>query len=214
MKFAFQRFLRLPSRQWLVPTSFNVRKNLPMVWSIQKYSSSSRQKFLTGIALFSLAVLYEKEQTVFSEKDIAKGPKDSHELKDIDRQELLALMNQGYAGLSKKMDKDLVLVVGNSDSGKTTAVCYLMGCEMEKKWIPGKGNRVVVKQYKGKESVPKIGHTRESETFYAQIVKGEFGDDYFCDCPGFEETRTKEYTITAQITTQLAVKSAKKICEL
>lgn len=85
--------------------------------------------------------------------------------------------------------------MGNSGSGKSTSVCYLLGHKLKTDKNKA-GDTIVQLQNKWDESKPRIGQgLAESETLYVEAYKlldPPNDGVIFCDCPGFGDTRGKE----------------------
>lgn len=105
-------------------------------------------------------------------------------------------------------DKDIVLVVGETGAGKTTIVDYLIGCKMKRDTYKEKPVVVVDKT---SQNHGVIGHTSNSETEYPQTFKHKDFPFYYCDCPGFEDTKGKESRAQAAISMKKAIASARSI---
>uniref|UniRef100_A0A0G4FI44 G domain-containing protein n=1 Tax=Chromera velia CCMP2878 TaxID=1169474 RepID=A0A0G4FI44_9ALVE len=90
---------------------------------------------------------------------------------------------------------DLVVLLGCSGAGKSSAVNSLAGCKMQ---LEAKGEDedevVVVAEDSMRVEVAPIGHSGKSETFFPEISRWEEAGDsfFFCDCPGFGDNRGAE----------------------
>lgn len=112
---------------------------------------------------------------------------------------LVAATSQAVAAKNEK----LVLVVGNTGAGKSTAVNYLLGRGM-KRGLRGKVEPLLPDQPAA------TGDGSESVTIFPGIYKDAEGS-VLCDCPGFLDTRTKEENICGAIATEMAIKVSEKI---
>lgn len=122
---------------------------------------------------------------------------------------LANLMLLSVNSVKKNLNKNIVLVLGNTDAGKSTLVDYLTGCKMELKRNK-ETKREEARIVEGKE-VAKIGNDPgTSETFYPGIYDSKEGYAY-CDCPGFMESKGADYEACTMMSTRLAIKSANSV---
>lgn len=124
---------------------------------------------------------------------------------------LQKLLLEGVPKIQTARGKDNIFVIGNTGSGKSTLITYLLGNEMEK--VRGKGLGKYIVQPRSTtlaSKANKIGHRGHSETLYPEVKISE-NDLGFCDCPGFHDNRIREYKICASICTQMAVNLSKSI---
>ena len=107
----------------------------------------------------------------------------------------------GKKEAQKVSGEDLVVVIGNTGTGKSSFVNYLSRCQMIAVSSKSLGvinlnkNVVVVKgveQGGPLDELVAIGHTKDSTTFIPQTVKGT---RTFCDLPGFLDKRGPEIKI-------------------
>jgi energy-coupling factor transporter ATP-binding protein EcfA2 len=114
-------------------------------------------------------------------------------------------------------EQELIVVIGNAGSGKSTLVNYLYGCKMKRVkpqdlGITGLEKVVVVDNTSEDTSkeIMQIGHTRKSNTFMPQIATDQNGFT-FCDCPGFFDNRGMEINIAHAVNTKKTFFEAKNI---
>ena len=105
------------------------------------------------------------------------------------KKSLMEFINGGRGNETIKIEKNAIMVLGLSGTGKTTLVNYLNGIEMiclkkDKKWIVDLKNE--------NNTLPggfRIGHGSQSKTLYPAIYT-PIGENYsYVDNPGFSDTR-------------------------
>lgn len=117
--------------------------------------------------------------------------------------------NQGkLADLQKIKDKDVILLIGLTGSGKSTLMNYLLGCELEESFSEA-GDPILIPK-EGQQLKAKMGTGVEAETLVPSVFLLSNGLA-LVDCPGFEENRGSEYGVCAMITNQLVVQLAASV---
>jgi energy-coupling factor transporter ATP-binding protein EcfA2 len=127
----------------------------------------------------------------------------------VNLDELEDLFKKSSNQILKLKGKDIVLVVGNTGSGKSTVINYLLGNEMKK--IMNKGSRVYVGVTEDESLYPKIGLRSLSETLYSSIYHDSNNDIYWCDCAGFGENRGLVEEILADINLEIAIRLSNSV---
>lgn len=120
-------------------------------------------------------------------------------------EQLQVLLEEGVPKITSAAEKDLVMVIGNTGSGKSTAIKYLTGSKMCR---VKRGGKWVIEPIDGASA--DICHRTTSGTLYPEAQAGQ-GDLVFGDFPGFLDNRSKEARICASICTELAVKKANSV---
>ena len=123
--------------------------------------------------------------------------------------ELEDLFKKSSNSYSKLKEKDLVLVIGNTGSGKSTVINYLLGNKMKAEFH--KGKKVIVGMSQDEINYPKIGLSNLSETLYPMVYEDLFNNLIYCDCPGFGENRGVSEEICGEISIEIAIKLANSI---
>lgn len=125
-------------------------------------------------------------------------------------------IRQGEKETQKAVGKDLIIFIGNTQSGKSTLVNYLYGCEMEGK-TPKElgitslaGKLIVVKSTSRLKEIMPIGHSKKSMTFMPNIETDQQGFTY-CDCPGFLDNRGSEINTANAVNIKKAFTKAKSV---
>ena len=121
----------------------------------------------------------------------------------------ISLVNH-CAGLGEQrsavaQNKEVCLVLGNTGSGKSTFLNYLMGCTMKSVQpgalgLPGVRRVITVDPDSAIPEVMPIGHGAESATFLPQIeLDPNNRSNAYCDCPSFNDTRGSAINIANSI---------------
>lgn len=119
-------------------------------------------------------------------------------------------IQMGQKDALKAKGSDLLLVLGNTGSGKSTTVNYLHGCTMEQKRERGK-KTVFVKGESDIKEIARIGHGKQSKTFIPNVMRSEHTGLTFCDCPGFLDTRGAEISISNAVNRGHIIKNAQSV---
>jgi hypothetical protein len=120
----------------------------------------------------------------------------------------------GEHNVAPVTNKEVVMVLGNTGTGKSTAVNYLMGCKMKlvkpvELNLPGVKKVVIVDPKSTRPEVMPIGHGDTSYTFMPKIVSDpDNNDQAYCDCPGFTDNRGAEINIANAINTRKVLQQA------
>ena len=115
-------------------------------------------------------------------------------------------------------NKDVVMTLGNTGTGKSTFLNALLGCKM-KLVKPGevgvKGSKkkvVVVDPESTQPEIVSIGHKKKSQTFLPQIAaESNNPEGAFCDCPGFSDSRGAEINISNAINIKRILQKARGV---
>ncbi|MBS4167769.1 GTPase [Parachlamydia sp. AcF125] len=104
--------------------------------------------------------------------------------------------------------KEIIALIGNTGTGKSTAVNHLLGLKM--RFTREKGGIIEVAE--GEQEIAKIGHRKcTSETLYTQIYKREGSPFTFADCGGFLDTRGVTTDIQVAASLKLTLENAKNV---
>ena len=114
---------------------------------------------------------------------------------------LMHCVQKGEENAKQIKDKEAIMVIGNTGSGKSTFLNYLLGCAMTRKdpeelGLTGLADIVIVSPDSTLQEVTPIGHSQISKTFMPQIVQDTQDPAIaYCDCPGFLDNRGPEINI-------------------
>ena len=115
------------------------------------------------------------------------------------------LLESQHQGLTLAKGKDLILFLGLSGAGKSTTVNYLKGNKMQLGMTETGEKCLQLLSDQNPEDCASMGDTCESETLSPNLIPFS-GNQFFSDCPGFEDNRGEEYKVCAKITTQSVIK--------
>jgi len=117
---------------------------------------------------------------------------------------LLSTFESGLSLIKRASNQDLIIVYGDTGSGKSTTINYLLDCSMERE-----KNKVFVKRDSIIPEFTKIGHSSQSETIFPFIV-GNWRLK-FMDCPGIDPNQEPLKKIVNSISIKKAIDSAKTV---
>lgn len=128
---------------------------------------------------------------------------------------LMECLRLGNIEAEKARGKDLVVLAGNTEVGKSTFINFACGCEMESKparelGINIAGKRIVVKKGSAVPELMPIGHSRQSMTFIPKLATDAKGLTY-CDTPGFHDTRGFEIKVANAINIRNVLRQARSV---
>jgi len=118
---------------------------------------------------------------------------------------LSKLLQEGAEKVRHFNDEQVVFVLGNTGSGKSSTIAYLMGAPIVKR-RQGVKTYVEIDSNPNPSPYPKIGQTLEAETLYPHLYMAE--GILFGDCPGFLDTRSNA-RIAISVTLERALKAAR-----
>lgn len=107
--------------------------------------------------------------------------------------DLLSLIHDANDGPASQTvaGKKVVLVVGNTGSGKSTFVNYMLGRQIFERADDEYGDMVV----DCRNPIATIGHSKKSETYLTSVYSDEESKISYIDCPGFGDNRGAEVDI-------------------
>ncbi|KAL4512825.1 hypothetical protein ABPG72_017510 [Tetrahymena utriculariae] len=123
-------------------------------------------------------------------------------------------------------DKNAILVLGSTGSGKSTTINFLMGKKMVQKlrsfnrYIDGIGQmeveeeRITTEENEDDGNEFKIGFKKESQTLVLKAKQLVNSDFFICDTPGFKDSRGFEVELSNSICLFNFIKQCKSICPI
>lgn len=130
----------------------------------------------------------------------------------LDIKKIKNILGKAKQHIVAAKDKDLVLFIGRTGAGKSVAINYMMGVELEKVVDEEILEQFYIVPKPGQNVYSEIGHGSQAETLYPITIPYPKNDFMFCDCPGFEETsEDHNVKIATSLSLQLLIKSAKSI---
>ncbi|CAM4837449.1 unnamed protein product [Rotaria magnacalcarata] len=141
-------------------------------------------------------------------------------------QEIQRLIDKAKAAAKVIEDQDVILLIGETGTGKSTTIQFLAGCQMEKKKVEVENGRFLehveaVEPIKNPELRRIISSPRnKSETRYITPVTvplrdifgpHETGEFIICDAPGFGDTAGPEVDIANGVGVIEAIRGCKSV---
>jgi predicted GTPase len=127
------------------------------------------------------------------------------------------LMLKSIPKLEEIKEKDLVLFIGALGAGKSTTINMLLGQNFKKVLSKYKNNKgkdtlrpaLIINNQNRNLKLASMGHTDQSETLYPEVFKNvDKSDIYFCDWPGFRDTRGTEARLAIFLAKLLTIQYA------
>ncbi|EQF27155.1 chvD family ATP-binding cassette protein [Clostridioides difficile CD160] len=127
-------------------------------------------------------------------------------------EEITVLLNEGKVAIDKAQNQNLILILGGTGCGKSTAINYLAGCKM----IEVEDEDTGISYIECLDPVAEIGSGAVSQTLYPNIVdmrkSVEGMDAKLCDTAGFSDNRGVAHDISAAVSLGEVFKNSASIC--
>lgn len=126
----------------------------------------------------------------------------------------LSVLEQELIAVEQKIKymagREIVLVIGNTGSGKSTLINYLQGRKLEQRASDETGTAWLETVDNSMVHSPRIGHGVLSQTDYPEAF--ECGKRYLlCDTSGYLDTRSQEKNLCTYLALQIVSRYAEKI---
>ncbi|MDI7816389.1 ATP-binding protein [Clostridioides difficile] len=126
--------------------------------------------------------------------------------------EITLLLDEGKVAINKAQGQNLILVLGGTGCGKSTAINYLAGCVMKEVEDEDTGTSYI----ECLDPVAEIGSGAVSQTLYPNIVDMrkpvEGMNAKLCDTAGFSDNRGVAHDISAAVSLGEVFKNSASIC--
>ncbi|XP_014283567.1 uncharacterized protein [Halyomorpha halys] len=119
------------------------------------------------------------------------------------------LLNRGDEKIKCCLNKDLVLIIGTTGTGKSTLAQYLAGNtdRLHSKPTSSGTSFIIVDE----DDAISNNSTIFSKTVFPSLVENKISDIVYCDCPGFCDTRSAAYDIAANYFINAIVDGARRV---
>lgn len=154
-----------------------------------------------ALIIYFLLLLFLKNTECLNVKKVRQNNNTSiDELpSDNEIENIFALLENGDKNLAlSKQSKNLILVLGNSGSGKSTFVQWLAGDNNKLKSVSVRGLDYDDEEdgfYIIEDDNHRIGSTIMSKTIFPEMIIDNETNNVFYDCPGFSDTRSTSHDI-------------------
>lgn len=122
----------------------------------------------------------------------------------------MGLLNAAFRHIHKLSGKELIIFMGNTGSGKSTSVNFLLKTRL-KNIKNAVGDSVVeVDPEQGlRDDIPRIGQSiGNSETLYTQAYPLQDSPFMLTDCPGFKDTRGQKHELCTNLSIDRAIQGS------
>lgn len=140
-----------------------------------------------------------------------KNPASNKAKSRLDVNLLQAGIMQAFEQAEQVKNEEVVLVIGNTGSGKSTSINYLLGCKM----VPADEDDLDLQAVpaKGEKVYSKVGDGHVSTTLFPVLAKNNDERQVisYCDCPGFFDNRGDEVQISTAVATIATIQNARRI---
>ncbi|CAD8073262.1 unnamed protein product [Paramecium primaurelia] len=127
---------------------------------------------------------------------------------------VMDLLKQSFKHTENIKNKDIIIFLGATGSGKSTSINYYLGHELDEYEKYGKKFlKLTDEKNLSQDQFAKIGHSLAvSETTFIQGYKVQDVDNLMlCDCPGFDDTRGDLYDLNTMLSIDQTITNCKSI---
>lgn len=138
-----------------------------------------------------------------------QGKKAAHSHTDRLGREVIELLKGAVTEAQKARGKNIIALIGNTGTGKSTAVNHLLGVKLK---VVRAARGCVIQAAQDGEEIARIGHrVGTSETRYAYVYEKAGSPLTFADCGGFFDTRGVSTDIAVVTSLKLTLENAQSV---
>jgi energy-coupling factor transporter ATP-binding protein EcfA2 len=132
----------------------------------------------------------------------------------IDLDELNDLLAKNFDKVIKAENREIILFIGLTGSGKSTTINYLLGRSLKNEMAPNGETYIVPTQVDNSGNFPTIGTTAKAETLFPAVYQAPSEKFSYTDFPGFMDNRGEAAKVCTHIFSQIAINAATHIKEI
>jgi len=132
----------------------------------------------------------------------------------INLDELNDLLVKNFDKAIKAENRELILFIGLTGSGKSTTINYLLGRSLKNEITSTGETHIVPTQPDNSGNFPTIGTTAKAETLFPAVYQMQPEKFAYTDFPGFMDNRGEVAKICTHIFSQIAINAATRIKEI
>ena len=130
------------------------------------------------------------------------------ELDIIELNKIFSYIKIGNNKALEAKNRDIVIVIGKTGSGKSTFLNYVNGCTLN---IDKYSKKIIVDSNSPVKEIFPIGHENNSKTLTPELVYNKLDDILYVDFPGFNDNRGFEINISNSITLKNLIVNSKSV---
>ncbi len=124
-------------------------------------------------------------------------------------QELHRLVAEGQRNVAGAKGKDIVMILGDSQIGKSTMANFIYGCSYGKE--EDENGDIKLQMGGDVAELARRGGHGVAETLYPAVYNNTEYPIFLCDCPGFEDTKGSTVRVAQSILLEMMVTAARSI---
>lgn len=130
---------------------------------------------------------------------------------EIDEIELHRIVTEGQKNVANAKGRDIVLILGDAQIGKSTIANFIYGCNYTKEKNEHLGEMVLRLTDPNAPEPAKRGGDGVSQTVFPEVYETSGYPVFLCDCPGFAGTENSTIKIAQSILIEMMVSSARSV---